>query len=176
MKLFKVFLSFFLIVAVLWGGSFLFPRTYKVERSILINKPASDVYDFMNDLRNWEKWSLWNKETDSTLQFFYGTRSDSVGGRQYFNGTLLGIGRFRIAASIPAKQVRYELYMHGGNVNASGLFRMQISDSNTTVLHWIDSGDVGNNPVYRYMLPSKISSTEKAFDDGLARIKQVLEK
>jgi hypothetical protein len=34
---------------------------------------------------------------------------------------------------------------------------------------------VGNNQVYRYMLPSKINSTEKAFDEGLARIKKVLE-
>ena len=175
MKLFKVFLSFFLIVAILWGGSFFFPRTYKVERSISINKPAATVYGFMSNLRNWEQWSLWNKETDSTLHFFYGKRSDSTGGRQYFNGSLLGYGRFEIDSVYPDHFVKYDLYMHAGNVNANGLFRMESNGGNATILHWIDSGDVGNNPVYRYMLPSKINSTEKAFDEGLARIKKVLE-
>jgi hypothetical protein len=44
-----------------------------------------------------------------------------------------------------------------------------------THLMWVDSGDVGMNPMYRYMLPSKISGTEQAFEEGLMMIKRAAE-
>jgi hypothetical protein len=44
-----------------------------------------------------------------------------------------------------------------------------------THLMWVDSGDVGMNPIYRYMLPSKISGTEQAFEEGLMMIKRAAE-
>lgn len=176
MKLFKIFLSLFIIVMLFIGISRFFPSYYYIDRQVEINKPISEVYIFMNDLRNWEKWSLWNTETDSTLRIFYGKRSDSVGGRQYFEGDVLGEGRFLINVSKPNEYVGYNLYMHQGNVNASGLFSMKSIGNNKTELHWIDSGDVGNNPIFRYMMTTKVKSTSKSFDEGLNRIKTALEK
>ncbi len=176
MKLFRIFLSFFVIAGLIWGGSLFFPHTYSVDRKVVIQKPVSEVYAFMSDLRNWEKWSLWNNTTDSSITFFYGKRSDSTGGRHYFNGELLGSGRFLIDASAPDEFISYNLYMHGGNINAKGSFRFKAISTGSTELHWIDSGDVGDNPILRYMLASKISSTEKAFDEGLQRIKEELSK
>jgi hypothetical protein len=175
MKLFKLFLSFFVLAGLFFGMSLFFPRTYRIERSVHISKPADTVFSFMSDLRNWEKWSAWNKGLDATINIFYGKRSDSTGGRQYFYGEKLGSGRFAIEEVIPATVVRYSLYMHGGEVSAEGLFRMKPSGMETT-LSWIDSGDVGYNPIYRYMVPSKVASTTTAFDEGLARIKSELEK
>jgi uncharacterized protein YndB with AHSA1/START domain len=46
--------------------SFLFPTTMKVSRSIEVNAPADRVFDQVNDLRNWEKWSPW-KRMDPTM-------------------------------------------------------------------------------------------------------------
>ncbi len=175
MKLFKIFVSFFVIVGLFFGISFLFPHTYKVERSIEINKPVSGVFTFMGDLKNWEKWSVWNNTLDSSLYIFYSQRTDSIGAKQYFNGNLLGTGRFIINNYQPNSIVGYNLHMHGSEVKANGTFFFR-AKNNTTLLTWIDSGDVGYNPIFRYMIPSKVSSTEKAFDDGLKRIKEVLEK
>lgn len=174
MKLFKVFLSFFVIIILFFGISLFFPHTYKIERSIEINKPASTVFTYMNDLRNWEKWSVWNKDLDSTLYTFYSKRSDSLGAKQYFNGDLLGTGRFIINNYKQNEILGYHLQMHGSEVKANGTFFF-LPKNSTTQLTWIDSGDVGYNPIFRYMIPSKVSSTEKAFDDGLKRIKENLE-
>lgn len=44
-----------------------------------------------------------------------------------------------------------------------------------TQLFWVDSGDVGLNPLFRYLLPSKISETEHNFEDGLKAIKLAAE-
>ena len=174
MKLFKVFLSLFVIVIALYVVSMFFPHTYKVERSIEINKPQNEVYLFMKDFKNWEKWSLWNKDADSTLVYFYGKESSDLGGRQYFWGAALGQGRFKFDTCITNKKLVYDLHMHAGEIKAKGTFLI-IGDSLSSKLVWLDSGDVGNNPIYRFMIPSKVSSTEKTFDDGLQRIKKLLE-
>lgn len=172
MKLFKVFFTLFALVILLFVVSRFFPHTYKVERNIKINRPVTEVYDFMKDFRNWEKWSLWNKQTDSTLIYFY---SKSSNDRQYFYGKALGDGRFKFDTCITNSKLVYDLYMHAGEVKANGTFIFKGDDAETTLI-WLDSGDVGSNPVFRFMIPSKVSSTEKTFDDGLARIKEVIEE
>ena len=174
MKLFKVFFSLFVIAIALYVVSRFFPHTYKVERSIKISKPTNEVYQFMNDFRNWEKWSLWNKQADSTLVYFYGNEGVKKDGRQYFWGAALGEGRFKFDTCIVNKKLIYDLHMHAGEIKAKGTFLFN-GNSNSTTLSWLDSGDVGNNPIYRFMIPSKVSSTEKTFDDGLSRIKKLIE-
>ncbi len=175
MKLFKIFLTLFLIVGLIFIISLFFPHHYRVERSITIDKPVEKVYTYMDDLRNWEQWSLWNKQTDSTLVYFYGKRSDSTGGRQYFYGELLKSGRFMLDVTEPNKKIIYDLYMHNGDVNAKGTFLFLGDNNGNTKLTWLDSGDVGYNPLFRFMLPSKLTSTGKTFDDGLLRIKEKIE-
>jgi hypothetical protein len=45
-----------------------------------------------------------------------------------------------------------------------------------TQLSWVDEGDVGYNPIFRFLLPTKISGTEAGFEEGLVVIKQAAEK
>ena len=174
MKLFKIFLSLFVIVIGLYIVSLFFPHTYKVERSIVITKPKNEVYQFMSDFKNWEKWSLWNKQADSTLVYFYGNDGAKKDGRQYFWGAALGQGRFKFDTCITNEKLVYDLHMHAGEIKAKGTFLIN-GDSSSTTLSWLDSGDVGNNPIFRFMIPSKVTSTEKTFDDGLGRIKKMIE-
>jgi len=174
MKLFTIYFSFFIIVGLFFGVSLFFPHKYKFERSIEINKPVHETFLFMNDLRNWEKWSVWNKSLDSSMILFYGKRSDSLGARQYFDGKILGKGRFEIINYKNDEVLSYNLNMHQNEVNANGTFFFT-QKNNSTQLSWVDSGDVGYNPIFRYMIPSKKKSTETAFDEGLKRIKENLE-
>jgi hypothetical protein len=175
MKLFKVFLSFFVLAGLFFGVSLFFPGKYKIEREVLIKQPVVVTYHFMQDFKNWHSWSAWNKTLDTSLYVFYGKHSESAEARQYFYGQMLGSGRFNFTTFIPNNVLSYNLYMHGGEASANGTFYFYALDSVTTRLCWVDSGDVGYNPIFRYMIPSKVSSTEKAFDEGLQRIKSALE-
>ncbi|MFN6341166.1 MAG: hypothetical protein ACK4Y6_02085 [Bacteroidota bacterium] len=65
--------------------------------------------------------------------------------------------------------------MNKGDVSANGTFTFNAVDTTTTELHWIDSGYVGYNPFFRFMLPNKIKSTSEAFDAGLSRIQKMME-
>ena len=175
MKLFKYFFILFVLVVLFVGVSRFFPNTYYVKRTVEINTPVDSAFAFMSNLHNWPSWSLWNTATDSSLTTFYNKQTVGLGARQYFHGSLIGEGRFEVITYEQNKTVGYNLYMNQGEASANGKFVFE-TINNKTLLHWIDSGDVGNNPLFRYMLSSKVASTEKTFDDGLKRIKDVLEK
>jgi hypothetical protein len=175
MKLFKLLLSFFVIVALFFGISLFFPHKFKAERSIEIDRPVEEVFAFMKDFKNWDNWSAWNKDQDSTLYTFYSISSDTFGSRKHFNGDLFGTGTFIINNYKPNEVVGYRLKMHGSEAQANGVFFFK-PINNHTQLTWVDSTDVGYNPIFRYMVPSKKASTEEAFDEGLKRIKAYLEK
>ena len=54
-----------IILALLLFG-FLLPREINVSRSITVAAPIDRVFEQVNDLRNWEKWSPW-KRMDPTM-------------------------------------------------------------------------------------------------------------
>lgn len=128
----------------------------------------------MNNIRNWKDWSPWNENLDSSMKTFYSRNSVGVGGTQYFNGNVVGVGHFQITHSDSLKSIQYILTINNGTMQSGGTFMFQ-PEGNNTRLSWIDAGDVGYNPIHRYQLPFKSKATEKAFEDGLAAIKKAAE-
>ncbi|GAB1448889.1 MAG: SRPBCC family protein [Bacteroidetes bacterium] len=174
MKLFKVFLGIFVVVGLFFGISLFFPSQYRIEKFTVVNIPVWQTYAYLNDMRNWQEWSPWNSDLDSTLKISYTPVSTGTGARQFIEGELYGKGFMEIALSIPNERIHYRLQMNDSNINSSATFVFE-PIGNKTKLIWLDSGDVGNNPIYRYLLPSKVKSTEEAFQQGLITIKRAAE-
>lgn len=176
MKLFKIFLGFFAIVLGIIIISRFFPHTYKVEKRITINKPVHEVFAYMSNMKNWEEWSLWNKSTDSTLHYFYNRKQDSLGARQYIRGELIGNGYFEVKQYHKDSLLHFTLIVNDGDRTAAGTFLFKAETNSTTTLTWIDSGDVGFNPVKRFMIPFVTGNTASTLESGLASIKKSIEK
>jgi len=177
MKFFNVFVSIIGLFVIVFLVSLFFPRTYKISSSISVNVPANKSFDFLNNIKNWSNWSPWNKSIDSTIIFFYSTADTGVNAAQYFYGKNIGHGSCRINNSITNKLISYSFKLHFNETDfissATFYFKPQ---NNYTLITWIDSGDVGLNPVHRFMLPTKIKSTQQSFDEGLVKIKKATEK
>lgn len=47
------------VIVVFAASSFLIPKDYTVERSITIDADPSEVYPYVVDLREWQKWGVW---------------------------------------------------------------------------------------------------------------------
>lgn len=176
MKLFKVYLILFLIVGTFVGVSRFFPSTYQVQESIVVNKPIKQTFAFMGNMRNWETWSLWNKTLDSSLYVFYTPKPDTLGARQYLSGELIGRGFIEIIQYKLPSSLSYRITLREGEITANGTFRFKSVSPTQTQIMWIDSGDVGNNPIKRYMIPFVTKSTAETFRTGLARIKTAIEQ
>jgi hypothetical protein len=176
MKLFKIYLILFAIVVAFVLGSRLFSPAYVVKETIVLNKPLNETFAYMSNLKKWEEWSLWNKSIDSTLYFFYTQKTDTLGSRQYITGNLIGKGFIEIVRYTKDKEIAYKLWMREGEHTANGTFTFTELPNNQTELAWTDSGNVGNNPIKRYMLPLQTKSTQETFKKGLLSIKAAAEK
>jgi hypothetical protein len=175
MKLFRVYLIILGIVIAFIGISRFFSSSYMVKETIVVNKPLNETFSYLSHIKNWEEWSLWNKSVDSTLYFFYNNKADTLGARQYLAGHRIGSGFIEINRYNPNKSLHYYMYLREGDMTANGRFEFTRIDDLHTEIAWIDSGDVGNNPIKRYMIPMVTKNTAQTFHDGLSRIKQHLE-
>jgi hypothetical protein len=176
MKLFKIYLLLFALVLAFVGISRLFNPQYEVRESIVVQKPLPEVFGYLTNLPQWEQWSLWNKDADSTLLFFYNSKQGVQGAKQYFSGDLVGKGFIEITASKPDTAFAYRMYMREGELTANGVFHLRAIDSMQTEISWSDTGNVGNNPLKRYLIPVVTKNTAESFAQGLLRIKAQLEQ
>lgn len=174
MKLFKVFAGIMGFFALVFLVSLFFPRQYKIERTTVVNIPDYETYAYLNQIQNWSDWSPWNKSLDSTMVFFYSKNRSGLGAAQYFRGDLIGVGRFRIVESIPNEKIKFHLSLDQGFMNIEQTFYFK-SLGGKTQLSWVDEGDVGYNPIFRFMLPTKVKNSELAFEEGLMVIKRAAE-
>jgi hypothetical protein len=177
MKLFKIFAGIMGFFALVFVVSLFFPRTYKIEKTTVVNMHDHETFAYLNNIRNWADWSPWNTDLDSSMVFFLSKVTEGKGAAQYFRGGLVGNGRFRIVESIPNESIAYSLYIDMGEGSYMSISQKFVLKSlgGKTQLTWVDEGDVGMNPLYRFLLPSKIKSTEQGFEEGLAVIKKSAE-
>jgi hypothetical protein len=171
MKLFNIFAGIMGFFGLVFLISRFFPHSYKIEKSTTINLPVEQTYAYLNDMKYWNDWSPWNKSIDSTMVLFYSQIKTGKGATQYFRGNLVGNGRFKITESIPNEKIQFHLSLNGGELAIYQTFYLK-NIGGQTQLNWVDTGDVGNNPIYRFMLPSRISSQEQGFEEGLKTIKE----
>ena len=81
------------------------PSEFYVEKSITINAPVEKVFEQVNNLKNWEKWSPWGNE-DPSLKINYGRPISGMDANYSWKGDNVGEGSMRIIESIPNKSLK----------------------------------------------------------------------
>lgn len=100
-------------VVVLIGALLIFaatrPDTFRVERTASIAAPAETVFPLINDFRNWDSWSPWEK-LDPNMERTYSGSSSGEGAVYAWDGNSdAGAGRMEIVESIPPSKVMIQL-------------------------------------------------------------------
>jgi uncharacterized protein YndB with AHSA1/START domain len=73
------------IIALLLIVALFIPKEYTITRSVVINKPKAEVFDFVKHIKNQDKYSVWNMADPNKKQTFTGT-DGTVGFKNYWNG------------------------------------------------------------------------------------------
>ena len=171
MKLFKVFLGFWLFVGGIFLASLFFPREFKVERSIVIDKPVYETFAYLNNIQNISKLSPWDKNVDTSMAWFFSKNISGLNASYYFRGNLLGKGYLKIVECIPNEKLTTALDINDGGMTSSSTFYFERIGGDKTKLTWKDYKDVGYNPFHRFQIPTKTEQTELQFDEGLIKIR-----
>ena len=175
MKALKVLI---IILASFCGIAFLLPRDFAVTRTIEINSPISDVYEQANTLSNWANWSAWHK-MDPNANYTYSTPDKGVGAYYSFDGDpeLIGSGSLTIMESIKNESIQTEIiFLKEGEENGRGNGEWTFTEKDgLTYVSWSFFGDMGNNPVARWIGLMMDSMLGPQLEIGLKNMKEYLE-
>ena len=175
MKLIKWTLGLVLLLAavLVLGGMLLSPK-FTVVRSVSINAPPDKVYALVADPRGWKAWSVWNQR-DPAMQITYSGPPSGAGAAWAWTSKTEGDGKMSFTAADPGKRVAYDLYFPDLGTTSQGDLSFT-PEGNGTQVRWTMNGDMGGNPLFRWIALFADKMVGKDFEGGLAGLKAVAEK
>lgn len=138
-----VFITLFIAI-----GSWL-PTRWRVEQEAVIAAPPAAVFPYLNSLKKWRDWTVWY-ETNPDLATEYSGPESGMGATSRWNDGHHR-GALKIMASRPNAQVDYLVIFDGGEWEMQGLLRLTPVEGGKTRVEWRAGGEVGANPLQRYM-------------------------
>lgn len=160
------------IIGVLLLIAFLLPKTYKVERSTFVKSSPEVIYGLTSNFGLWHLWAPWTKESDSTVVFEMTGDAGQVGTSWKWNGKVLGNGEMVLSELVPGSLVAYDLMFDHGKYRSKGKIVIE-SQGDSAKVSWLDEGDLGYNPVGRFMGLFMDRMMGPDFEKGLAKLKVV---
>lgn len=160
------------IIALLLIIAAFLPDKQVFSNSIVVNTYPRPIYNMVNNLKNWEKWSPFN-ESDSTMVYEYSGSEYGVGAHQTWNGKLNGKGSMTILESVFEKKVVFDLSMMEGSKDTT-LFILERVPEGTKVT-WETRISKSGYPMGRLMWMVAQGMMNKTFYKGLESLKKVVE-
>ncbi|WP_137937512.1 SRPBCC family protein [Chitinivorax sp. B] len=158
------------MIVLLLLGSMLIPSQYHVQRSLEINAPAERVFSLLNAPKEWKHWTVWNQRDPAMLITYTGPES-GVGAKWAWISRTEGNGEMTFTQSEPSKLVAYELVFPDFGSSSKGQLKLERTGTGTKVI-WTNDGDVGSNPLMRYLVLVMDSLIGPDFEQGLTNLKK----
>ncbi len=138
------------ISGVFVSVSYLLPRKIRVERSLVIDASAKSVFDKLNTLKSWDKWSPW-LTLDKNAQIGFSGPESGIGAKIEWisKNKNIGNGTAFIIGCLPNDSISFILDF-GKKGKSTGCFRFVKENQGTKVL-WSIETDLGLNPISRWV-------------------------
>ena len=175
----KIGLGFFGLLVLLVLVAFLLPGKVHVERSLVIKAGAEPVYNQVNTLKNWEKWSPWH-QIDPNMKLSY-AGPESGNGAMYSwtsNHDQVGNGKLTIEETKPSQFIKTAMDIDGMGTSYA-TYKFEPVAEGTKVTWGMDS-DTDQMP-WSFYVPCKYMNLfmddmiGKDFEKGLNNLKTVVE-
>lgn len=151
------------------------PDLFHVERAIDIQAPPEKIFGLINDFRQWDAWTPYNK--DPAMKKTYSANTSGKGAHYAWEGNKeVGQGEITITDATPPREIEMELHMikpfEGRN---HVVFSIEATGGITKVTWALE-----DQHTYFLKLLSIFISMDKMigndFETGLARLKVTAEK
>lgn len=154
--------------------AFFLPSSKSLSRSIVINKPAKEIYGLITDFNNYKKWNPWSAREPEAKGEMEG-EPGTVGHKWKWDGKKIGAGYLQIKELEEGNYVLSDLvFTAPREMTADDIWRFETIDDNTTQVTWGHRSDLGY-PVGRYfgLMLEKMLGPD--FDQGLKNLKELSE-
>lgn len=161
-----------LSAAVVAGVGLLLPTTWSVERAVTVRASPVVVAELVGDFRLWQRWALWTKDFDPTVEVHFEGRGP--GAIYRWRGEAMGHGLLRTKELDPARGHWFEGEIDGDRVNLQGAITYLPARGGTRVT-WQNRGDIGGRPIGGYFVRSLEHTTARQMELSLKKLKQEAE-
>jgi uncharacterized protein YndB with AHSA1/START domain len=163
-----------LLAAVLFIGGLFLSSNFSVSRSVSIQAAPEKIFPLIADPRQWKQWSVWNQR-DPAMAITYSGPPAGAGAAWEWKSKAEGDGKMTFTAVEPGRRLAYDLYFPDFGTTSSGDLSLKPEGAATQVT-WVMNGNMGSNPLFRWMALFADSMVGKDFEGGLANLKRVAEK
>ncbi len=178
MKILKTILFVVLgfIAIVLIAAAFV-SKDFAVERSIVINKPKAQVFEYLKSLKSQNDWSAWGKKDPNMKSEFIGT-DGTVGCISKWSGNKeVGTGEQEMKKIVEGERIETELrFTEPFESKSLAHFITESIDSNTTTVKWGFEGSMMYPLNIMKVFMNMDKKVGKDFEEGLNNLKAKLEK
>ncbi|MBC6998656.1 SRPBCC family protein [Cytophaga sp. FL35] len=164
------------IIALVILLALIAPKTYHVSRSVVIEKPRSEVFTYLRSLKNMDDWSPWAKKDPNMEKKITGTDGE-VGAVSYWNGNKeVGEGEQEITKIVPEQRIESELRFLKPFASTSDAY-LQIDevDATNSKVTWGFSGKNKFPMSIMMLFMSMDKMVGKDFESGLSDLKSKLQ-
>jgi hypothetical protein len=175
MKILKILLGLIVLLGlILVGGGMLLSPKYSIVRSQQIAAAPDKIYPLIAGPRAWKDWSAWNKR-DPAMAIEYSGPEIGPGAVWSWKSKSQGDGRMTFTAATPPGKVDYSLYFPDFDSTSTGSFTIEAKDGGSLVT-WTMNGDMGSNPLQRWMGLFMDKMVGPDFEAGLQGLKTLAER
>lgn len=152
-RILEFLISVAIVLVILLGIGLVLPSTARVERSVELGNPISQVYDVLNGFKRWNTWQPWIA-LDPRAKYELEGEEFGVGARIKWNSMFekqVGQGNLEIIESVPEEKIVMKLVNPWRGHEKTETFTLeQSSQTNAVTVRWAIDVDYGWDIIGRY--------------------------
>ncbi|MEO6613807.1 MAG: SRPBCC family protein [Chitinophagaceae bacterium] len=153
--------------------SALMPKTFNVEKTIIISRPVTEVMNRISDLNYYSQWNPWQQSDPTAKNTITGT--PKVPGHKYsWVGKKVGVGSLTLK-NLDDKHIHFDLeFLKPWKSKAKDNWMFEAWGEGETKVTWQNSGQLPW-PIASLMGPMISKTLNKQFEQGLNNLKKMCE-
>ncbi|HXH71197.1 MAG TPA: SRPBCC family protein [Mariprofundaceae bacterium] len=163
------------LIAAVLGYAATRPDSFQVTRSITIKAKPETIFPYINDFRQWQAWTPYNK--DPEMKKTFGDTVTGTGATYAWEGNReVGKGDITIIDTQPPGMVEFELHMIKPFEGRNHVVFTLAAEGDTTRVTWAIDGknSFTGKLISLFMDVDKMIGTD--FEKGLQSLKTVVER
>jgi hypothetical protein len=149
------------------------PAKWTVSASEEIPCDQESLFHYLSTIRNWEEWTIWNREADSKFTFRYEGPPSGSGATQHWKAARQS-GRIQIRDCEFPEKIGFLFTFGQGQHAMLGQLLLLPHGPASTKVQWSTEGDAGNLPARRIMARMLAPYMQKDFQRSLARLQGLM--
>ena len=175
MKILKtlLFVVIALVIVLVAVGAVL-PATTHVERSIVIDAPPDHVFNFANNIKNFNQWSPWHP-IDPDTEYTFSGPDEGVGAKMAWQSDDKNVGSGTQEITQSQANELVQVFLDFGDMGAADAKYILKPEGEGTQFTWDFDTEHGWDLMSRYIGLMMDGWVGTDYEKGLAKLKQVVE-